>query len=304
MFEIKQLVVLFAVLVLCYYLVNRTKEQFTATPMPESAAEACKKIASKAEEIEAHYKGTADIVAAAQGPFNPRNYKSGDNTSDDMMRNIVNTNLSSEDIVKIQNDCKNISATMQINEIDMTQCPYCQQNGCSVTNVTQENIAKSSQVCVLQAATDSLRKKTNSIDAQALAQTLQKAQDLMSGNNKSTKQNCNYVNTDMSSKSYLEQISSCSSENNVNQENRIKGCGPVLNVIQRNANDNFQQCLSSGTITMKDETTNDQSFISSFKVDQLTTGLNLTAAAGSILSCCICSSVVAGVGYYMYTEQM
>lgn len=303
---LKKPILIFLLLAVSYYFYfkyNSSTNKEHLTPMPESAAEACKQISSKAEEIEAHYKGLDDLATNFMAFANPKNYKSGDNTSNDMMRNIINVNMSNNDITEMQNSCKNISSTMQLNEIDLTQCDYCQKNGCSVANVTQENISKSNQICGIQAAIDILRKKENSIESQALAETLQKAQGLMSGDNTSRKQNCNIVNQDMSSNQYFKTINDCANTFSGKQENRIKGCGPVLNVIQKNDNDNFQKCVMGATVSSKDEYTSKIKATSEAKSKQESEGLEIAASLGILCFCCISLLLSAAAAFLMSQQQ-
>lgn len=271
----------------------------------ESAAEACKKISSRAEEIEAHYGGAKGLLQniPVLSLFNPNNYKSGDNKTDDMGRNIINTDLSTEDITKINNDCSNMMGSVQINEINTENCPYCQTNGCPVTGVRQENTEKASQMCMLQSATEILMKKKNSIDAQALAQTLQKASGIMSGDNTANKQNCNIVNTDMSSKQYLEHLSNCANIMSSEQVNRIKSCGPVSDVIQRNLSEKLQDCIITSTSKAQTDIDVDAAVKAEAKTEQTTTGIDPLSSAASLSSSCIVIIGLIGVAFVMNEMQ-
>jgi hypothetical protein len=298
---------IFAIIVV--FLINsfgKIKEHVMNLEPNANAAEACKTISSKADEIAAHYKGAKEIVDAAWGFMSPNNYKSGDNTTNNEMRNIINTNLSNNDIMKISNDCKNSTAGYQLNELDATQCPFCQKNGCDMTNITQENIAKSDQQCAMQSAIETLMTKTNSVDAQALAETLQKAQGVLSGDNTSTNKNCNIVSTDMSSNQYMEQLGKCANEASIKQENRVKACGAVSNVIQKNAFDNIQKCMIGTTIKSTSDTSSQSKLASVFKTTQESTGIDPAASLGSSIasfsSCICCCIVLLGLGYVGYSS--
>jgi hypothetical protein len=258
---------------------STSEEQIAA--LGETAREACNRISSRAEEIEAHYNGAKGVVDSILGPLSPNNYKAGDNSSNDMVRNIVNTNLSSCDITKISNDCKNTSTSVQVNEIDTTKCKYCENNLCTLKNITQRNIAEASQTCTIQSTIETLLKKKSSVDAQALAQVLQKAQNPMSGDNASSTENCNVLNADMSSVSYMEQRSECANNLAIDQENSLKACGSVIDVIQENQFKSLQNCLMGTDITKTEETESDTKIKSEKEVDQRTTGIDLSSITTS-----------------------
>jgi hypothetical protein len=270
-----------------------------------NAKELCERVSSRAEEIAAEYDGATALTGAAWGPFgflNPQNYKAGDNTSSNMARNIVNMNMSSSDMQKISASCNNLTTSTQLNEIDTTQCEYCQKYGCDISNVTQENLANSKQTCAIQVAIETLLKKTDSIDAMALGKSLQDASGLLSGDNTSVSENCNIINKDMSSCSYLDLKMKCLNAVNMDQTNRYKNCGDAQNIIQKNVMENVQSCVMGSDI--KSDTT----FVSNTQVgartetDQSSTGIDAMASFMSVLSSCVsvCSLVV--IGYF--AQQM
>ena len=291
-----QVLYIFFILILAYFFFNRKTENFETgcnnqssaenqlAQMGETAKDACNRISSKAEEIEAHYEGAAKVVDAAWAFLSPKNYKSGDNKTTDMMRNIINSNLSECDIKKIANDCKNTSMSVQSNEIDNTQCKYCETNLCTISNVSQKNISKISQTCTIQSAIETLMSKKTSVDAQALAKVLQKAQGILSGNNNYKKENCNIVSNDLSSVSYIEEVSKCANNLKTDQDNALKFCGNVTNIIQENQYDAFQNCLLGTAITKKTDMTSDTEIKHEGEVTQETTGLDLSASLASITS--------------------
>jgi hypothetical protein len=258
-----------------------------------NAAQACQKISTRADEIKAQMDGYAKVAQNAN-PFaflNPQSYKGGDNTSDNMMRNILNTNISTEENTKIQNTCNNSSVGSQINSLDNSNCPACQTHPelCTFHNITQSNSATSNQSCLLQATTSALLQKSSSIDAQALAKALQKSQDALSGNNSSSNQQCNVVNTNMTAKQYLEQITKCANQNSLDQNNTIKACGQVFDVIQKNSMDNIQKCVISSTSTVQDTSTSDSKASGSATTEQTSIGINTTYLMIAVALCC-CSS--------------
>jgi len=286
------IIVLSIVLLILVYR-GRTIRETMANMTGMNAAEACKKISSRAEEIEAHYNGIQGVIQAVQGPFNPRNWSSGDNKTDDMMRNIINTDLSTEERTKIVSECSNSAAGVQSNIIDTSNCPFCQTNRCTISNVKQTNVQELQQTCNLQSMIQVLLTKTNSVDAQALAQTLQKAQGLMSGNNTASSQNCNVVNTDMSSERYLESLSSCSNNLKLDQTNKISFCGDINNVIQENQYKNFQNCLLENNAITQTTMEAQAKVKAESKKEQTTMGLDATASIiSAVVSFCSLSIVL------------
>lgn len=279
--------------------------------MPESAAEACRKISSRAEEIEAEYGGVSEIMKNVPfvSLFNPNNYKAGDTSSKDTMRNIINSSISQEDITKIANECKPISTSVQRNviNIDLSGCKYCENNPCevSVTNVTQENIDIVEQTCMMETAIEALMKNTKSIDSQALAQTLQKTKDLLSGKAESSKDNCNVLNSSMSSKSYLESISACAQAASVDQENKIDaGCAAsidVSNIIQANRAKKLQECIINATVDKQLVAEEEAKLKGSSESTQESAGLNPLVFGGSSSVSCI-FSIIVGVVLVMYKD--
>jgi len=188
----------------------------------QSGAEACATISSEADKITAQYGGAKGLIDAVLGPFSPNNWKS-ENEASQKTRNITNIDLSNEETLKIHNACANAFAGVQTNIIDTSGCEYCQKNGCNVSNVTQVNTAENNQKCTIEALIDVLLTKTDDVKAVSTAKALQDAQGLLSGN-KTTSNNCNLVNKDMSSKMYLDSMSSCANQTSMFQTNNIKGC--------------------------------------------------------------------------------
>lgn len=286
-------------------------ENLTDDFMPESAAEACKKISSKADEIEAHYDGVANIAKNIPfySLFSPQAWASGKNESEDVMRNIVNSVMTQEDKTKIISACEPVATSIQRNviDIDLSQCKYCDNHPCAVkmTNVLQENIDIVKQTCMIQTAIDILMQNKKSVDAQALAQTLQKTQDLLSGGNTSKKDNCNVINSQMKTESYLESISKCAQISQTDQENKFDAkCAAsidVTNLIQKNKAEKLQECIIGTTVdkALLAEEENKAKVQSESK--QESSGLNPLVFAGSSSVSCI-FSIVVGVVLYFYKD--
>ena len=292
---------------------------------PKDAKEACQVISSRAEEIEAEWDGQANVIKEISknnpyGFLNPQNYKSGDNVQKTITRNIITNDLSSEDITKIKESCVSISTSTQKNiiNVNVNDCPYCLKTldlkaqlisqgkdpnliqGCEVRNINQINSSKSLQTCQIQTAIEVLREKKNSIDSQALAEVLQKAQGALSGSNKSSTMNCNVVSTDMSSYNYFEKISECNNTFKADQENRVEGCAGFQNIIQGNYADSYQSCVLETDQQIEEKQESETKAITTTKVSQTTEGINTTASIISLIicccSCCILLSLLAAAG--------
>lgn len=295
--------ILSGVTIYMIYKFLKKKEKFEDCPkttsgisdMPDKASEACKKISSKADEIKAHYGGVSNILQNMPGfaLFNPNNYKAGDNTTDNMMRNIINTNLSKCEIEKINNTCDNTTSVYQSNSIDVSDCDYCKNNPCPIIGNRQKNVSKAQQTCVIQTSIKALSDKKNSIDAQALAKVFQEAEGLLSGSNTTKTENCNIIDQDLSSQNYLETKNECLNNLTSTQINKIKGCGPVIDNIQENESIKIQECMLGTKIEKKNIVDAETKLFSRFDIEQYTKGIDTTASIISSVSSFVCLFVIA-----------
>jgi hypothetical protein len=244
-----------------------------------NAAQACSTISSEAANITAAGNAVAGGINAVEGLFSPANWQSS-NTAIQETRNVLGIDMSTNDTQKIISNCGNMFSGVQINSIDTSQCPYCQQHGCSLTNITQESQLKNHQNCIATSLINALRQQTNNVKALAAAQAVQEAAGLLTAN-KSTSQNCNYVSANMSANAYLEAISECNNQAAMEQKNLINSCGPVQDVLQANSFNNFQECLAKSTGTLKSEVKNEITATSESKVKQEATGLSLPSSTAS-----------------------
>ena len=311
-----RLFVIAAVLLFVYNSVQKTREQMTDEKddfKNMDAAEACRKISSRAEELEAEYGGIANLAQTINplSFLNPQSYKAGDNKTDDMMRNIINTTVSQESITKISNECAPIATSTQRNEIvtSTKDCKFCDTYPCKITvkNVSQENVDIVAQTCMMQTAIDILLQNTKSIDAQALAQTLQKTQGALSGSNIATKQSCNVVNSNMSSKDYLENIAKCAQVSSTDQTNIIDvGCAAITevgNIIQKNRAEKLQECIIGTTVDKTLLAEEETKVAAAAKSEQESTGVEMWASIASSCSCCIVILGVAAIGAVIATNK-
>lgn len=282
---IKNKVLIGLILVASALLFFYTKENFedcenssTGNDMPALAKDACNKISSRADEIQAELGGAGNIVANIFPFLNPQNYAAGDNTTNSLTRNIINTNLSQCEITKIDSSCNQSSTTSQSNILraGSEACiPVCLKFGCDNIGNNQSNTAKTSQVCSLQTAIQILTEKTNSVDAQALAKVLQKTEGILSGSNKTQTENCNLIANDLSSKKYFEDRKSCLNNASTTQLNEAVACGSNINNIQENDSIIIQECMIGAKIESKSTVDNDTKVSTKLDVDQLSKGLDL-----------------------------
>lgn len=282
------------------------KNEGSASDMPEYAAEACKKISSKAEEIEAHYGGAAKLLQnmPLYSLFNPNNYKSGDNTTTDMARNIINTNITECEMQSINNSCSNTISSSQINEIDQSACYICTHVNpklCSITDVVQRNSSDLASTCSMKAAISILTSKKNSVDAQALAKVLQKADGLMSGANSTRTENCNVIDTAMTSATYIEQKNTCINSLDLSQSNILKACA-ASGAIQENHSKQLAECMLNTETEKVSDIEAGAKVSKTIEATQESTGID-TAASAISASASLSSSVVALVGFYFFSQQ-
>lgn len=311
--NINLLLIAIVIIVAIYYLLPPLrKENFGGcsnansinNDMPKDAASACKAISSKAQEIEAAGSSQANVLANIPilSLFDPNNYKAGTNTANDMMRNIVTTNLSSCEMEMIQSTCQNAATGTQSNIIDNTKCNYCNNNLCTISNTNQTNTANIQQTCTIQAALQALTEKNSSVEAQALASVLSNANGVLSGNNNVQNDNCNIISQDLSSQSYISQKNSCLNNVGLDQLNSLQFCGNVTGTIQNNISNQIQNCMQSTQVTSTNTTSTTASTVSSAKTNQTSTGIDTADSLISGLVSCFFSCMLV-VALYYYVEN-
>lgn len=275
--------------------------------MGKTAKDACNKISTEAENIAARMGGKQKTLETLGNIFNPvgalinpKNWKSGDNTVESDMRNIINNNLSSCDHTKIENSCKIRVSSNQINSVNTSDCPFCQKNGCPVRGVRQTNNVVLQNNCTISSIVDTLTQKKGNVEAQALAELLQEAQGTLSGDNSYKSDNCNVINNDMSSTTYLDQRASCVVENEINQQNIVSACGSVADVIQKNHFEALGECKSSIGNTTKTDVSGDVKTITDTKSEQKTKGSSLLWLW---ISLAVIGVICIGVGIWYFNKK-
>lgn len=223
------------------------------TNIGSNAAEACKAISSEAENIKARGKAAGGML----GFLNPQNWKT-ENEAKQQIRNVLGIDMSSESISNIKNMCNNIFTGIQTNTIDVSGCPICETQKCTIKGVRQSNVMKSQQVCGANAIIDKLKEKKGDFQSLAAIKAIQDAKGIAAGNSVST-DTCNYTDVNMSSKDYLDTLSNCGNTASSVQSNVLKGCADIIDVIQSNDYDNYQKCIAGATF--KDEAKTDMAAI-------------------------------------------
>ncbi len=306
-------VIIIIILVAVYYLLPPLKkENFGGcasnnsinNDMPKDAASACKQISTEAQNITAAANGQASVLANIPffSLFDPTNYKAGSNAVADNMRNIINNNLSSCEMQAIQSACTNATTTNQQNIIDNTKCTYCNTHECSINGATQTNTANLQQTCTIQAAMQALTEKTSSVEAQALAQALQKADGVLSGNNNVQSDNCNIVSQDLSSQTYLQQKNTCLNQISLDQLNSLQFCGSITGTIQSNISDQIQNCMLTTNQDSTNKTKSNTDTKSKSDNNNYSGGITPTDSLISGVVSCVFSVLVVFAFYY-YVEN-
>lgn len=185
------------------------------------------------------------------------------NNSQTFNTNINNTSISTTDITNIFNSCSNKSSTTQTNSI--TQSPECILNAgivcngnldcikniTTISNVEQENSKTVNQNCIINNLIKTISSKDINMENTAQLVALQKASGLMSSNSNVTS-NCNQVNNNLSSQSFLNAITSCANETSSNQLNVLNACNGT-SISQISANNILNKCYVDQEVYKEDK---------------------------------------------------
>ncbi len=276
------------------------------------AQQTCKQLQSDIANSNADKKGfdwnnmsVGGIVSSLGDAFGSRNKSQTFNT------NINNTSISTTDITNIFNSCTNSSQSIQKN--DLTQTPECLEtigricNGnlpclvemSKVTNAEQQNTQTVKLNCIINNLLKTISSKEVSMENAAQLSTLQKASGLMSSN-KSLTSNCNQVNNDISSNTFLNAITTCANEYSSQQINNINACGNLSNVRQKSTNDFFSNCYASHGI-FKEDTVKVKSFNKALINTDQKADTSMSSISSSIM---IIVFVIIGIfAYSMYKKK-
>lgn len=285
----------------------------------ESAAEACKKISSEAENIKAGFDGATGVADAIGAAFTFGLSRLGkdlkaENEIKEQARNILNVDLSSNDIMKISNDCMQSGSIKQINTLRWD--PACinspiisqgiRDGTIQIKKIRQRNKAEQTQKCVMQSLIDTLSKKEANSKNLAALSVIQEAEGLMT-KNQTSKDGCNVVNKDMSSNDYYENMQKCNQEAFADQTNEIFACGGMEDVAQENLSTQRNECLMSAGVIKREEVKEQSENTSTTESKQKATGITPAAIASSILSCLCCCSIISIIlsmlGYFASTME-
>lgn len=271
------------------------------TNIGTNAKEACMAISSEAENITARGKAAGGLL----GFLNPQNWKT-ENEIKEQAKNILGIDMSTNSITNIKNTCGNIFSGVQTNTIDLSGCPICQTQKCLIKGVRQSNVIKSQQECGANAVVDLLKEKKGDFQSLAAIKAIQDAKGIASGNNTSIDV-CNYTDVNMSSKDYLDSLSSCGNTASSVQSNILKGCADIIDVIQSNDYNNYQKCIAGATFDNASKSEIDSILAGNSSTNQTSEGTNLFGMfdafgdylyyviGGSVLSssmCCCCCVLI------------
>lgn len=287
--------------------------------MADNAAEACKKISSEAENIKSGFDGAIGVADSIGAAFTFGLSRLGkdlaaENDLKESVRNIMKIDLSSNDVMKIQNDCFQSTSFEQKNIIGNEfgkESPGCvavklalANKGIVVSykNITQRNKADFETKCVMQSMIDVLSKKEANTQTLAASKVLQEAEGLLT-KQETGKDACNIVDKDMSSNDYYENIQKCDQEVFSKQLNQIFECGIAMeNVIQDNIASAKQECLMQAGVIKETETKDESDNIIESETEQKAEGLTTTAMLGSslsiLLSCCSLFILLSVLGFF------
>lgn len=246
------------------------------------------------------------LVTALGNAFGSHNQTQTFNT------NINNTSISTTDIQNIFNNCSNISSSIQQNNISSS--PECILNvgkicngdlACikqlsTVSNVEQANNKTVNQDCIINSLIKTISSKDVSMENTAQLLTLQEAKGLMTHNENLTS-NCNQVNNNLSSNSFLNSVNYCANKSASEQMNNIIACGNNISGInQKNQGDAIYKCyIEQGIFT---ENTMD---VKSFNKALIETKQKADSSMSSMSSIVIVVVLVilGVVGYIMYQKK-
>lgn len=245
------------------------------------------------------------IIDSLGNAFGSRNKSQTFNT------NINNTSISTTDITNIFNSCTNSSQSIQRN--DLTQTPECLEtigkicNGnlpcmvemTTVKDVEQQNTQTVKLNCIINNLLKTISSKEVSMENAAQLSTLQKASGLMT-NNSSLTSNCNQVNNEISSSTFLNAITTCANEYSSQQLNNINACGNLSNVRQKSTNNFFSNCYASQGI-FKEDTVK----VKSFNKALISTGQKADTSMSSISSSImiIVFALVGAFAFMMFKKK-
>lgn len=246
------------------------------------------------------------LVTSLGNAFGSRNKSQTFNT------NINNTSISTSDIKNIFNSCSNVSSATQKNNISSSlDClnqvgKICNGNfACikdltTVSGINQENNQTVNQDCIVNSLIKTISSKDIGMENAAQLLTLQESKGFMTSNDNLTS-NCNQVNNNISSSTFLNAIANCSNKSASEQINTITACGiNVSGTKQNNTGNNLFKCyVEQGLFT------EDNIKIKSFNKANITTKQKADTSMSSMSSVMISVVfIILGiVGYMMYKKK-
>lgn len=191
---------------------------------------------------------------------------------------ILNSNISQNKNIEIQQSCNQGSASSQSNIIDNLKCAVCNggliydndgkyvgilpaeniklsrygkdgkgPDSCIIENITQKNKSDVQKECVMTSMISALMEAQADTQAHAVAKLMQEASGLMS-ENKSKSSSCTDVKQNLSQSDYLKAISECAQQSTSSQSNALQYCGKANNILQENIQEATNNCIISNTL--------------------------------------------------------
>jgi hypothetical protein len=257
--------------------------------------------------------------------MNPQSYQAKNDTETRIL-NILRTSINQERAINISQQCSNVASSGQTNSINNLKCAICNggvifdDNGkmagilpaenirvmtggkpasefCKMSNITQENKAESQQKCTMNAILTDVMKAQADSQSQAVVKALQEASGLLSSNS-SKAFSCTDIKTDLTQKDYFGYVGGCANTFTSNQNNEIKFCGPMNDVIQRNTMSNISECINSNVTTKEMGGAASSGSSTQIETSQKAEGLDLFASLGSIASMSPIMSIIFSVAIF------
>jgi hypothetical protein len=198
--------------------------------------------------------------------------------SDTSMKNITDIGISIDQYDCFLSACELSSEVVQSNVIS-NKC--CMDQGytpkqCAefnVKDVTQKNRNDSTKDCIMEQMSKIARETNLDVSTLATIEILQKTKGLFA-NVEENSDVCNYLRTDISADSFLQNMSACMQETNVKQSNLIE-CTGAQGINQSNYNRELTKCYLQAGVDLDSKVSMKIATAMHLKKDQAAEGLTL-----------------------------
>lgn len=231
------------------------------------------------------------------------------------VRNNLSVDLTENEVIDIQNSCKNSSNLDQINQLSIkpectslaaTVCAVgndpvkrgeCAQNITSFQNISQINKTKLEQNCMIDSLINKISKKEADVNNLSAILALQNAKGPMATNNVNNAI-CNNLNTSLTTDTFLKSFNSCVNDTSNKQQNLINACGSK-NITQANFYESVTDCLAKNgvvtnseligkTVNENSNQTNQTASFLPFDITYISIGCSVVICVCILLSLLIC----------------